>query len=462
MQLLTTEGTYAPVPSAADFSGGQHLTASQGARTIKLVDGPGGSARYARYIDIYRTNPWVYAAVNLKARALGRLPIHVFAFDADGNRQRIRSDLPRAPGRPTGPEQLDRLLRRPEPGVSRRNLLSGAMRDRSIFDNVLIEILKENDGSEVTGLRRHRWADVDPQLTRDGTDIIGFSVPDGTDRNPRRRRMIPRDQAIHITEGDVDGPLGVSPIEAMQYTQALYDAVGRYLLSYFTNQASPSGHVKIDQKGDKAVEAAARVRRMILEAYASPENAGKVLVTSGEWKSIGETPEHSQVVDLIKYSREEAAAAFGIPQPLLGILDRAIMSNVKELRSFWTRDVLGPDADLFEQEFGVQLLPHMNSWVGLFVEFKLAEQLRPDPETEAEMLRNSSWLTIDEKRRIQNRQPLNIPGVTDVPILPSGEQPAPSAQRASMAANGLWTPPPGDGTAALAKVTSSRNGHSPR
>src|SRR5690606_42068714 len=107
---------------------------------------------------------------------------------------------------------------------------------------------------------------------------------------------------------------------------------------------------------------------MLEEVYASPENAGKILVTSGKWQTTSESPEHSEVVELIRLSREEVAAIYSVPPPVLGILDRAIMANVKELRSQYVRESVGPLATEMESELMAQLIRPVPSWRNLFAE----------------------------------------------------------------------------------------------
>jgi hypothetical protein len=73
----------------------------------------------------------------------------------------------------------------------------------------------------------------------------------------------------------------------------------------------------------------ARGPRHHQRAVREPENAGKILVTSGKWERTSDSPTDSGVVELLLLSREEVAAAYTIPPPVLGILDRAIKSNVE-------------------------------------------------------------------------------------------------------------------------------------
>lgn len=416
MKLLTASGQYEtagagaiwPVPSAV-------VPAPQGWQAIELSSGAGGKPRNARLAEIYRTNPWVWTCVKIKAGGVSRLPLHTFAFDGEGNRERVRPErIISSPGATTGPEQLARILERPV-GLSRRAWINRTLVDKGVYGNAVSEVVRNGRGVPI-GLRYHRWGTITPHLSDDGARVEALELPD-------KRMLSPRDVIHFANDDDPDSPLGVSPIQTLRYTNALYDALGRYLRAWFGNQAAPSGHVKLPQGATP--DEAARVRQMISDYFSSPDNAGKVLTTTGDWQKVGEAPNNNQVIDLIKLSREEVCAAYGIPTPIAGILDRAIMANVTAMREQYVRDVLGPESSAFEDELMSQLVLTVRSWEHAFVEFQLAEQLRPDMKARAEAYeRELQWRTIDEIRTTENLPPLEIEGVTDVPILKPGTAPA--------------------------------------
>jgi hypothetical protein len=77
-----------------------------------------------------------------------------------------------------------------------------------------------------------------------------------------------------------------------------------------------------------------------------------------------------------------------------------------------------------------QLLPQSSSWASLFVEFQLAEMLRPDLEARALVYqRMAPYYTIDEVRGFENMEALDIRGVTDVPWAVPGSAPLPTAAK---------------------------------
>lgn len=431
---------------------------------VRLVSSRGRN-RDATYRQIYDMNPFVYAATNYIARGISRLPLHVFALDANAEKQRLRADVPQTPGRPSSGVQLDRVLNVPGGRVSRAAFFGGTMRQRLIYGNALWEILRDGGGAP-TGLERIPWQSV-VHIQEDGYGRAEwYEVKTSTKIGDDRRRLFPSD-VIHFGLGsEGDQACGVSLLESCHHTLALHEALLRHLLGYFENSARPSGHLKMERAGRQKAE---EIRALVTELYASPENAGKILVTSGEWQPMSDSPDHAQIVELIKESRVEISAAFQTPPPILGLLENAIRANVKEMREQYGRDTLGPWASEIEDELEAQLIKPVPSWSNVFAEFQLAEQLRPDLEARALVYQRLMHIyTIDEIRTLENMAPLKIRGVTDVPWVASGAMPlksaaAPRAPRVS--------PPPSDGeepaaslhdiAAVLARLDAieGRNGH---
>lgn len=434
MQLRTPDG-HRSISAGWPYEGiGAPGIQSQGHNRIALV-GSRGKGRYATFRDIYLTNPWVWAAVNTVARGAARAPIKTYLLDADGGRSRVRGDLPAGRGRPVAGAQLDRLMHFPNPETSRRAMTEATFKNRLVYGNALWTI--DHDRGIPVALWRPAWQDV---IVHEGPDrpvaayeVTAHGLAGHSTHFPERgefggstkalggkSRFYSPESVIHFGRGIDDDVVAPSPLQACRYTIALHEAVVRHLIAFFENQARPSGYFKVDRVGRHADA----VRELITELYTSPENAGKVLVSSGEWQSITESADQSKVVELIELSRIEIAAAYAIPPPVLGILDRAIKSNVVELRSQYVRDAVGQPASEFEDELQAQLVDRVPVWRHHFVELDFAEQLRPDMEARADVHEKTRhFMTPDEQRAVENLSPLDIAGVSDVPWVDSGAAP---------------------------------------
>lgn len=367
---------------------------SNGHSVIPFANLPGGGGQAATYEMVYRTNPWVFTANQALSRGLSRLKLKTFKLDAKGNRERVRSDLPGSLGRTSGGQRLDSLLRQPEPGIGRQEWLRTNRLSKGVYGNALV-IKERNDATgEPVALWRAPWKRV---IVHEGENvpILGYEIRSKTGQ---KGKIYSPDDVIHFGRGtDLDSPIGLSPMSALKYTIALHDALWRHAVAYFANAARPSGMVQLDKGASEATIKI--VREMIEQLYTSPENAGKVLVSSGQWQAITDTPAGSQLVELARLSREEIAAVYGIPQPMMGILDRAILNNTKELRNFFQRDLVGVDASDFEDDFMAQLVSATPAFAGNFIEFDLMETIKPDPEALGDLVEKTrSAMTPNEQR----------------------------------------------------------------
>lgn len=397
-----------------------------GTDLLRLVSGPGGIENVATYGTVYRSNPWVYAAVQAYARGIGRLPLLTYVLDANGNSSRVRGDLPGSTGRPSAGQQLDTLLRFPEPGVPFSRWIRSIVIDRMVFGNALVEKDMSNGGVVPSAIWHVRWSRVRVE-EGERVPILWYEIVG--DRGSRK--VSPLD-VIHFGSGsDPDSPIGISPLAPMRATLALHDALWRHAVAYMENSARPSGLVSLSKDASEAV--IEKTREQVRALYQSPENAGKVIVTSGTWQSMSDAPDQASLIDLAKLSREEIAAGYGIPQPILGILDKAILNNTRELRAFWNRDVVGPVAAELEDEIMAQLVAPNSALRSHYVAFDLASVLRPDPEVLGEIAeRTRHVLTPNEQRRdFWNKAPIETDGA-DTLWMPAGQiglgldQPAPA------------------------------------
>jgi HK97 family phage portal protein len=360
------------------------------------------------YSALYKTNPWVNAAIRSIAWGISRMSLQVYELQSDGQRERVRWDLPgNGPGRRSASAELDMQLNTSamfdRGGPQRR--MRRTMTDYLVHGNALWTI--EDDG-----LWHVSWSKV-KVIVGENTPILGYEVTGSTGK-----RFYAPEQVIHFCAGDdPDGPLGVPPMSALRYTLKLHDALQRHLVHFFENAARPSANLKVEKGANKEVLTA--IREQVRELYTSPDNAGKVIVTTGDWQSMTAGHDQSQIVELAKLSREEIAAVFRMPLPVLGVLDHAIKSNVKELREQYVRDVIGAWAPAIEDDIMAQLVRPNPTLRSVYVEFDQDVHLRPDLEGIADaFVALERTMTTNERRRKLNLPDLDYPEADTVPAVP--------------------------------------------
>ncbi len=393
--------------------GGPFSLSGQG--QVPLASKPTGEQMWASYSDIYRHNPWVYGAVQTLIRGLAPLPLQAYQYLPDGDRQIVRGDVNVSPGPLSDQQRLANLLRLPRIRTSRNRLARRLFWDYFVKGNALVEKERDPQTGKVVALRYWPWRYALPVraaqfgLVYGGTGtglgpILHFVVQEAPSWTWRQILLA---DCIHFHWGDSeDGELGVSPLEPIASSHGLQNAINRQLLSWFQNSASPSLHVKIAKKPTDQEER--WLRDSFTRDYGGPENAGNVIFSTGEPTPLSTTPAHNAIVEITQITREEVFAAYSMPPVLMGVLEKAALGNVKELRSFYLRDLVGPHATTFTDELDAQLVTDVAepNWSGCFTSFDMDSRLRPDLEALVQahkLMIGSSMETPDEARQDLNK-----------------------------------------------------------
>lgn len=381
---------------------------SQGGTGIQLTSSATGTARYASYVRLYKENPWVNAAIRTIAWGLSRSALGVFeTIDSDEVERHLWS-TPGAPGRPSAGRALDRRLNSSAARIGPQRRMRRTATDMLIFGNAMWAGVLDGP------LTYTPWRKI--KIHEGSTvPILAFEYQGDKDS-----KFFAPEEVVHFSAGDdPESPLGVPPMEALKHTLALHEALMKHLVAFFQNAARPSANVKLQPGANK--DTIALMREQLRELYSSPDNAGKIVVTTGDFQPITADHEHAEIIELVKLSREEIAAVFRIPPPVLGILDRAIMSNVKELREQYIRDVVGAWAPVFEDDLQAQLLDPNPTYRNYFVKFDLKEHLRPDLEAQAKAFKDlETTMSTNERRKEIGLKKLPYPEADTVAQTPGG------------------------------------------
>ena len=426
MQVLTPDGSYRSVRQRAGgawpLAGTRYQEEfTQSWAGLRLSALPTGESRILAYRRIFRSNPWVWSAVNAVAQGVSGFPLRIYGWGSTGERLPYRPELPRTSGPMSQALKLAYLLAHPAPFISRRRTVRRAMVDKLVYGNGLWA--KEPDGmGAVAAVYNVPWREVSV-IAGSEVPIAGFRIM-GT----AGTRIWAQEDAVQFGEGDPDSPIAPSPLEPLQWTIALMDAMSRNIVAFFQNGVRSSGVLKLPQMPDD--KELALIREQITQLYSGNENAGKPLITSGDWSPMSTGFNYSDIVELSKLSREEVATAYRIPPPIMGILDRAIKSNVEELREQFLRDVLAPYASEFTDEIDAQLIEPAPQWSGLTSGFDMSGQLLPDIEALAVAFKELKRVfTLNELRRMAGlpdlpfewaNQPWMEPGSMPAGLAPQG------------------------------------------
>jgi HK97 family phage portal protein len=358
--------------------------ASYGAGLLRMYDG-----YYQDYVTLYRLQPNVRTCVDFLARNIAQLGLHVFRRVSDTDRERL-TDHP-----------LARLLEQPLPPeykMARYRLVEATMGDLGIYFNAYW--LKMQVGTKWALLR------VPPDLVtvRGNLFPTQYEVTVGG-----QVHVFPPERVVHFRGYNPENPVtGLSPLETLRRVLAEEAAAGDYREQFWANAARMAGIIERPADAPEWSEAArARFKAEFEALYAGSVNSGKtaILEEGMTWKQVSFSAQESEYLAGRKLTREECARAYHIPLTMVGILDHATFTNIKDQHKQLYVDCLGPWLAMLEQDIQTQLVPDFEDAENIYVEFNIAEKLQGDFEEQTRSLQAAvgrPWMTADEARARMN------------------------------------------------------------
>lgn len=345
------------------------------------------------YAALYSRQPAVRMVVDFLARNVADLGLKVYRRVSATEREEL-SDHP-----------LAGVLREPNPWMTRYWFLHALVSDLAIYDESYTFKVRGRDGRIL--LVRIPPYMVEPAAgswLRPGR----FRVTGGKDT-----LEVPAEAVWYVHGYNPDNPArGLSPLETLRRVLAEEVAAGEYREHYWRNAARIEGVIERPLEApDWSDDARTRFRAEFQARYAGPEGSGltPILEEGMSFKPLSFSARDSQWLEARKLSREEVAAAYHIPPPMVGILDNATFSNIQEQHRMLYQDTLGPWLTMIQEEIRLSLLPEFGDVDRVYAEFNLADKLRGSFEERARAIQaavGAPHLTRNEARAMDNRPPV--------------------------------------------------------
>lgn len=388
---------------------------------VRTVDG-----KQISYARLFAEQSWVASAVMRMMTWAVRVPLKVYRRTGDDSRERLRE----------GDHPLAAAVGRPWEGGYPAQLTMALLGPFLVHGNSVTRM--EEGRSGAIALTPYDWRTTTPvKASPNATRISGW-LPHDPDTG-QEEQSFTADEAVHAAWWSPLGPEGVSPLRQLGTTLRIEDAATRYQMAQFRNGARPPSAITatteflgLEQEVRDVL--LANLREDVTNLYSGPENQGRpALLPPGlDWKPVGHTSREAELIDQRYIDREEIAAVYMIPPPMLGDLRRATFSNIVELRQVAYTDGLGPPLVIVEQAF-TSTYQQLSRERDVYVEFDFAGVLRGDALKEINAIRAAiatGVMTPNEGRSIRN-----MPRSTE-----------PDADRLWMPFNNLWpmgsAPPP--------------------
>jgi HK97 family phage portal protein len=343
------------------------------------------SAAPWEYEAIWRTQPQVRTVISFLARNIAQVGIHTFRRVSDTDRERL-TDHP-----------LAQLLAEPLPGMTQYRFIERMVSDYALYDDFYAIKLR---------LRGRRAVlPVPPTLIRpaEGNWIAPkyYETAGGRDFAP--------EEVVHI-HGYTPETLthGTSPIESLRDVLLESTEAAKQRAAMWKGGARHTGVlVRPPDAPEWGPGEKARFREMwrSFTQGGGAEGGTPILEDGMDYKPVGFNPQQAQYIEARKLTREEVSAAYFIPPPLIGILDHATYSNIKEQHSHLYQDTLGPYMTMFAQEIQAQILADLPDSQDVYCEFNIDAKLRGSFEEQAAAASTATgrpWMTVNETRARNN------------------------------------------------------------
>ncbi|GAA3384485.1 phage portal protein [Streptomyces racemochromogenes] len=352
---------------------------------VRLADGV-----YSEYGQLYRCQPQVRTVISFLARNIAQLGLHCYRRVSDTDRERL-TDHP-----------LARILAAPGARLTRYRLIERLVSDCAIYDTAFWVKVRMDSG-ELLGvipvpaprmeIRGDSWLEPEEFVVH----------------GSRGELKLTPDDVVHFHGYDPDDlRSGSSPMDALRaLLQEEFEAT-RSREQMWRNGGRMSGVLTRPADAPKWDPTSRARFGESWKAYtAGGGSAGgtPILEDGMQYEQLALDPAKAQYIEARKLTREEVAAAYHIPLPMVGILDHATFSNIKEQHQQLYQDTLGPWLTMIQEEIGLQLIPDLPDSDGVYVEFNLQEKLRGSFEEQASMLQTAvgaPWLLRNEARARMN------------------------------------------------------------
>lgn len=339
------------------------------------------------YGALWAAQPQMRTVVDFIARNVAQIGLHVFRRVSDTDRERV-TDHP-----------LAALIKRPNPRTTRYRMIDALVHDIGIYDVACFAKVRAADAS--MSLLRLPPAKLEPVGTS-WLDLDGVKL-----RGTRGSKEFGLDEVVIFRGYSPEGSWGTPPAETLRQTLLEEWNAGEYRRQMWRNGARFPGTIERPAGQQWSPRAREDFRADWAGLYTGdgPGVGGTPILEDGmKFVPSGVTPQQAEYVSARKLTREEVAAAYHVPLPMVGILDHATFSNIKEQHQQLYQDCLGPWLTMIQEELALQLIPDFED-SSLYVEFNLAEKMKGSFEDQAAQLQTAvggPWLTRNEARARQN------------------------------------------------------------
>lgn len=332
--------------------------------------------------------PALFCGMRVISEAVGMMPPQLYRRTADDGRER------------DGKHPVARLLRRPNPHMTRPVLFETLQFHALLYGNAFAEVERNNDGTPAALWPIHPTR-VAPTWSAAGD--LAWQV------KGQKTVSIPDADMVHVPGLSADGYTGFRLLEVARDSIGFALAGQRYGSAQFKNGGRPGGVITFP--GKLGEEGTANLRASWQTMHGGPDNAGRtaVLEEGGKYEPFAPTNEQAQYVELLTWWVYEVARILNIQPSKLHDLAKATWGNLETMNQDFLTTTLQPWLTKWEAELSRKLLFEPDQDVR-YVEFLTDAIIRINYQVRTAGLvsvAGGPYLTVNEVRKLENRPPID-------------------------------------------------------
>lgn len=324
--------------------------------------------------QMWSTQPHLRTVISFLARNIAQLGLHT--FERDGEDRRRDRESPFAA-----------TMRRPNEDQTAFDLIFALVGDLALYDRAYWLTIEDADSPSGWTFRRLPPPWVTP-VPRDvfGAKSYAILSPEG------KSVEVPAGQVLAFNGYHPSNPRKGSPtVEALKGTLQEQIEASKYRSQVWKRGGRVSA--VIERPKDAPEWSPAAMEQFREDWYSKytgngPKAGGTPILEDGmKLNRIDFNAQEQQFVEAAKLSFATVASAFHVNPTMVGILDNANYSNVREFRRMLYGDTLGPLIAQIEDRINTFLLPRLGmDSARFYVEFNIAEKLQGSFEEQASVM----------------------------------------------------------------------------
>lgn len=350
--------------------------------------------------DLWRQQPHLRTVTSFIGRMVATVSLHVYERAEDGGRERVRDSY------------LSTLVNRPNETQVMFDFINASVIDLCLFDEFVWLISDDVNRADRWRLYRipPRWI-VDTRWS-DPWTLEKLAI---AEKGTGRKIWIDGEQIIR---GHGYSPSSVArgktPVDSLRDVLREQMEAAAYRGQLWKNGPRLGGVITRPQGANWDAASRRRFKASWQSQYSgrgSGSGGVPVLEDGMKFESFHLSAQDEQLVEMTKLSLSTVAQVYHINPTMVGVLDNANYSNVREFRKSLYGDSLGPVIKMIEELLNHVLIPRLAQSdktidpARHYIEFNVEERLRSSFEEKADVTSKAvgaPWMTVNEARAMNN------------------------------------------------------------